>query len=125
MALLARIFLPAASPAEAHAQDHFLQAALTTFAPRAQHPPKPYWKEPDWYEHSFELAPADLATFNAIVALSGGAWNVSPTDEYSSECDAVWNPSPGQIFLLPGVTWAHILLYLPNPPAPEQQYLPQ
>ena len=55
MALLARIFLPAASPAEAHAQDHFLQAALTTFAPRAQHPPKPYWKEPDWYEHCFEL----------------------------------------------------------------------
>jgi hypothetical protein len=118
--LLARIFMPAADPAEADAQDQALLAALAAFSPRPIHAPEPYWKIPGWYEHYFELTPADLATFEAIVALAEGDWDVSRDEE----CDAVWNPSPGHVFLLPGVTWAHILLIYPNPPAPDQEYLP-
>jgi hypothetical protein len=118
--LLARIFMPAADPAEADAQDQALLAALAAFSPRPIHAPEPYWKIPGWYEHYFELTPADQSTFEAIVALAEGDWDVLR----DGECDAVWNPSPGHVFLLPGVTWAHILLIYPNPPAPDQEYLP-
>jgi hypothetical protein len=122
--LLARIFMPAANPAEADAQDLVMQAALAAFSPHPIHPPEPYWKEPGWYEHYFELTPADHVAFDAIVALVEGDWHISSEGENNCECDAVWNPSPGHVFLLPGVTWAHILLNYPNPLTPDQEYLP-
>ena len=111
MSLRARIFMAAADPAEAGAHDSALRTALAAFAPRSIHAPAPYWKEPGWYEHYFDLAPAEQATFDAIVALSEGDWHVTR----DGECDSVWNPSPDHIFLLPGVTWAHILLTYSNP----------
>lgn len=66
------------------------------------------------------MSPADQATIDALVALSEGDWEVSR----DGECDAVWNPWSDHIFLLPGVTWAHILLIYPNPPGPDDEYLP-
>lgn len=122
--LLARIFMPAAGAAEADAQNQALLAALAAFSPRPAHPPEPYWKIAGWYEHAFQLSPADRATFDALVALSEGDWEVSRGDTQDSECDAVWNPWSGHTFLLPGVTWAHILLIYPNPPGPDDEYLP-
>lgn len=118
--LRARIFMPAADAAEADDHDQALRAALAAFSPEPINAPEPYWKEPGWYEHYFELTPADQASFDAIVALSEGNWHITR----DSECDAVWNPSPGHVFLLPGVTWANIMLFYPNPPAPDQEYLP-
>lgn len=118
--LLARVFMPAASPAEADAHNQALQAALAAFSPESRHRPEAYWKIPGWYEHFFALRPADQASFDAVVALSDGAWKVTR----DGECDAVWNPSPGHSFLLPAVTWAEILLIYPNPPDPDEEYLP-
>lgn len=123
--LLARVFMPAADAAEADDQNQALLAALAAFSPRPINPPEPYWKIPGWYEHFFQLSPADRATFDALVALSEGDWEVSRGDTQDSECDAVWNPWSGHTFLLPGVTWAHILLIYPNPPGPDDEYLPQ
>ncbi len=122
--LLARIFMPAAGAAEADAQNQALLAALAAFSPRPAHPPEPYWKIAGWYEHAFQLSPADRAAFDALVALSEGDWEVSRGDTQDSECDAVWNSWSGHTFLLPGVTWAHILLIYPNPPGPDEEYLP-
>ncbi len=124
MELLARIFMPAADAAEADDHDRALLAALAVFSPNPNRPPEPYWKIPGLYEHFFQLSPADLPTFDALVALSEGDWKVSRGDTQDSECDAVWNPWSGHIFLLPGVTWAHILLIYPNPPGPNDEYLP-
>ncbi len=118
--LRARIFMPAADAAEADEHDQALLAALAAFSPHPIDAPEPYWKEPGWYEHYFEMTPADQDAFDAIVALSERDWHVTR----DGECDAVWDPSPGHVFLLPEVTWAHILLIHPNPPAPDQEYLP-
>jgi hypothetical protein len=111
MFLRARIFMAAADSAEAGAHDSALLSALAAFAPRSIHAPAPYWKEPGWYEHYFELAPADQSSFDAIVALSGKGWHITR----DGECDAVWNPSPSHAFLLPGVHWAQILLIFSTP----------
>lgn len=119
MSLRARIFMPAADRCEADGHHQALLAALAAFSARTVHAPQPYWKEPGWYEHYFELSPADLATFDGLVALSEHGWHVTRDDE----CDAVWNASPGHVFLLPGVIWANIILFCPNPPAPDQEYL--
>lgn len=116
----ARIFMPAADPCDADGHNQALLAALAAFSPSTIDAPEPYWKEPGWYEHYFELFPADLATFDALVALSTHGWHVTR----DSECDAVWNASPGHVFLLPEVIWANIFLFCPNPPAPDQEYLP-
>lgn len=120
MELLVRIFSTAADAAQADDQDQALRAALAAFSPHAIHAPKPYWKVPGWYEHAFQLTPANQATFDAIVALSDGDWHVTR----DGECDAVWNPLPGHVFLLPEVIWVHALLIYPNPPEPDQEYLP-
>ena len=128
MQLLTRIFMPAGDAAEADAHDRALLATLAAFSPHPINPPEPYWKIPSWYEHFFQLNPATPASFDALIALSEGDWDVTRSDEidknHPGECEAVWNPSPGQIFLLPEVTWAHILLIYPNPPEPDQEYLP-
>ena len=118
--LRVRVFMPAANSVEANDNDKALLAALAAFAPHPIEAPESYWKVPGWYEHYFELKPADQATFDAVVALTEGDWEVSR----DVECDAVWNPTPGHVFLLPGVIWANILLFYPNPPAPDQEYLP-
>ncbi|AWB32700.1 hypothetical protein DBV39_02075 [Orrella marina] len=115
-----RIFLPAADPCDANGHHQALLTALAAFSPSTLHAPEPYWKEPGWYEHYFELFPADLATFDAIVAHSEQGWHVTR----NGECDAVWNASPGHVFLLPEVIWANLFLFCPNPPAPDQEYLP-
>jgi hypothetical protein len=128
MELLARIFMPAADAAEAAAHNQALHAALAAYSPRPINPPEPYWKIPGWYEHFFQLNPATPASFDALIALSEGDWDVTRSDDidknHPGECDAVWSPSPGHIFLVPEVTWAHILLIYPNPPTPDQEYLP-
>lgn len=118
--LRARLFMPAADAAQADDHDQALLAALAAFSPQPINAPEPYWKIPGWYEHYFELTPANLAAFDAIVALSDGNWEVTR----GCECEAVWNPSPGHSFLLPGVTWAHILLIYLNPPPPDMDFLP-
>jgi hypothetical protein len=118
--LLARIFAPADSAEHADEQEAALHAALAAFAPKQGHPPEPYWKVPGWYEHFLKLSPADETTFDAVVALAGGDWDINR----DFECDAVWTPSPGHIFLLPEVIWAQVMLIQPNPPAPDQEYLP-
>lgn len=128
MELLARIFLPAADAAEAAAHNPTLHAALAAYLPRSINPPEPYWKIAGWYEHSFQLTPATPASFDALIALSEGDWEVTRSEDidknHPGECDAVWIPSPGHIFLLPEVTWAHLLLIYPTPPARDQEYLP-
>lgn len=121
MRLTARVFVPAANPAEADGHGKALMAALAAFSPCTIHAPESYWKEPGWYEHYFELVPADQGSFDAIIALAERDWKVTR----DGECDAVWNPSPGHLFLLPAVTWAEIMLCYPNPPEPEQACLPR
>lgn len=118
--LLVRIFSVAGDTAQAEAQGEALLAALAPFSPSPAGPPEAYWKIPGWYEHTLDLSPADAATFDAVVALTKGNWDITR----DSECDAVWNPEPGCQFLLPEVTWAEILLIRPNPPTPDQEYLP-
>lgn len=118
--LLLRLFAPADNADHAARQADALLAALAPFAPEQRQPPEPYWKIPGLYEHHLELAPADETTFNAVVALAEGDWDI--TRDY--ELDAVWNPSPGQVFLLPEATWAQVMLIQPNPPTPDQEYLP-
>lgn len=109
--LLARIFAPAENAEHAEQQDQALLAKLASYTPEPISPPEPYWKEPGWYEHFLKLSPADEATFDAVVALAGGDWHCTR----DGECDAVWNPSPGHVFLLPEVTWAEVMLIIPNP----------
>jgi len=60
-------------------------AVLAAFSPCTIHAPEPYWKEPGWYEHYFELVPADQGGFDAIVALAERDWHVTR----DGECDAV------------------------------------
>lgn len=118
--LLARIFTVASDAARAAAQGEALLATLAPFSPSQAEPPEPYWKIPGWYEHTLDLSPADTATFDAVVALTKGHWEITR----DSECNAVWNPEPGCQFLLSEVRWAEILLIRPNPPTPDQEYLP-
>lgn len=118
--LLVRLFAPADNADHAARQADALLAALAPFAPEPRRPPESYWKIPGWYEHDLQLAPADETTFDAVVAMAAGNWEITR----DSECNAVWNPSPGQIFLLPEATWAEVMLIQPNPPAPDQDYLP-
>lgn len=118
--LLARILAVADDAARAEAQGEALLVALAPFTPRQVTPPEPYWKEPGWYEHTFDLSPADMATFDAVIAMAKGNWWISR----DSGGDAVWNPEPGCVFLLPEVAWAEIILFRPNPPSPDQEYLP-
>lgn len=118
--LLVRLFAPADNADHAARQADALLAALAPFTPEQQHPPEAYWKIPGWYEHCLKLAPADETTFDAVVAMASGDWDITR----ESELDAVWSPSPGQVFLLPEATWAQVMLIQPNPPAPDQEYLP-
>jgi len=118
--LLARIFAPADNAEHADKQAEALLAKIAAFSPEPINPPEPYWKVPGWYEHILKLSPADETTFDAVVALAGGNWDITR----DSEWDAVWNPSPGHIFLLPEVVWVEIMLIQPNPPSPDQEYLP-
>ncbi len=120
LSLRVRIFMPAANPAGANDNERALLAALAAFAPHPIEAPEPYWKFPGWYEHYFALTPADQTTFDTVVALSEGGWEISR----DFECEAVWNSSPRHTFLLPGVVWAQILLIYPNSPSPEQEFLP-
>lgn len=121
--LLADIKAHITGPAEA--LERSLLDSLASFSPRIAEAARPYRKMPDYHECTLELTPADRASFDAVIALVPEGWHLVLFDEdEGGECEAVWNPTPGQIFLLPEVTWAHILLVTPNPPAPDQEYMP-
>jgi hypothetical protein len=107
----------------AEALERRLLEALAGFAPRIAETAKPYWKIPEWHECTLELKPADRAGFDAVIALAKKNWHRSLDDE-GGDCDGIWNPEPGHVFLLPEVTWAHVLLVTPNPPSPDMEYTP-
>lgn len=119
--LLLRLFTHAGDAERAAVLERRLLTVLAPFAPRPVAPPEPYWKEPGWFEHYHALAPADRATFAAVVGLAAATWDVVGDIE---EPNAVWNPAPGQVFLLPEVAWAEVNLLRPNPPSPDQEYEP-
>lgn len=107
MRLMLRVFAPATDAANARAVATRLRTALSWFEPREPAPPQRYWKVPEWYEHTFELSPPSVATFDALVARAPGGWMQIEREE---ECDAVWNPGADAEFLLPEVVWAEALL---------------
>ena len=57
MRLIVRVFAPASSSTAAHAVAQRLMSALQRHAPVAVNPPEPYWKVPEWYEHTIALFP--------------------------------------------------------------------
>lgn len=114
MILLLRVFAPSASPAAVLDTGNRLLAALARFAPVPTEPPRPYWKIPGWYEHTFRLTPGNEPAFDAVLALGAGGWSHVVRDR---ECSAVWNPGKGPHLLLEEVTWAEVLLNHPGSPA--------
>lgn len=107
MRLIVRVFAPASSSTAAHAVAQRLMSALQRHAPVAVNPPEPYWKVPEWYEHTIALFPPLRDTFDAVVALASAGWSHLDRDV---EMNSVWNPQPGVAFLLPEVTWAELML---------------
>lgn len=105
MRVLLRVFARASGADDVRRVGEALLAALREFAPVPSCAPERYWKEPQWYEYTFELAPAGVATFDAVLARFPAGWTSGGRDV---ECDAVWNPGGGD-FLLPEVTWAQLL----------------
>lgn len=88
---------------------------LAHFQPNITQPPQPYWKLPEWHECTIEITPANRTGFNALIALVKEDWHLLVDDE-GNDCEGIWNPAPGHVFLLPEVTWAQVLLVTPNPP---------
>lgn len=104
--------------AESPAQklEQALLNALHDFSPSIAEAARPYWKIPDWHECTVTVAPACRASFDALVALTPASWHLILGDGTGSDCEAIWNPAPGQYFLLPEVRWANIMLLAPNFP---------
>lgn len=105
MRIILRVFAPAEGPADARAASQRLRAALKAFAPVEACPPTPYWKVPQWYEHTLDLTPAGPATFDAVVAMVANGWTHLERD---TEFSSVWNPGSGSVFVLPETTWAEL-----------------
>lgn len=117
--LLIRLFTEAGGAAYAAQLEKRLLQGLQSFAARPRAPAEAYWKKPGWFEHFYALAPADERGFDAVTALAGGAWHITRDEE----CNAVWTPAQGQVFLLPEVRWVEVLLIYPNPPDQDEEYL--
>lgn len=124
--LLVHAMAEITGPDPARSLEARLLDALARFSPRITKAAQPYWKVPEWHECTVALEPADRPTFEAVVALAEGQWDlIIDTDEEScGDCDGVWNPEPGHAFLLPEVTWANVLLVTPNPVPPDFEFLP-
>lgn len=90
--------------------------ALRDFSPSLAEAARPYWKIPAWHECTVKVAPASRASFDALVGLVEAAWHLILADEADGDCEAIWNPAPGQQFLLPEVRWANLILLTLNSP---------
>jgi len=113
------LFVEAAS--EAEARQVLADVIAPTLAPKADlgvPSVERYWKIPEWFEVTLDLAPLGRvpagvargwrATFARIVALAGAGW--TPGGDADAP-DAVWNATPGVLFLAPEVRWAHLQLW--------------
>lgn len=103
--VMLRVFAPAEGPADARRVAKQLRAALAAWLPVESRPPQQYWKVPQWYEHTIELSPPSVATFDAVVALAASGWTHVERD---LEFDSVWNRGNASHFLLPDVVWAQL-----------------
>lgn len=122
--LLADIKAHMTGPNPAETLEQRLLDTLARFSPRIAKAAQPYWKIPEWHECTLELAPANRAGFDAVVALARENWHlILHEEDEGGDCDGVWNPAPGHDYLLPEVTWAHILLVTPNPPPPDMEFI--
>ncbi len=113
MRLLVRVMLPAATAGEAAAAAERLGGELQPHGLRVAAAPAPYWKIPEWYEHTWQQDPATEADFDRLLARAALGWHHVLRD---GECDAVWVREPGAAFLLPDTTWAQVQLM--HPPTP-------
>lgn len=105
--------------------EHALLHALRDYSPSLAEAARPYWKIPAWHECTVKVATANRASFDALVGLVEATWHLILADEADGDCEAIWNPAPGQHFLLPEVRWAQVLLVTPNPPAPDTVWMAQ
>ncbi len=110
MRLILRVMAPAGTAAAAAAAAARLGLELLPAGLRMAAPPEPYWKIPEWYEHTWHLDPATEADFDRLLGRAALGWHQVVRD---GECDAVWVREPGAAFLLAEATWAQVLLIHP------------
>jgi hypothetical protein len=107
MQLFLRVFADCPTPQAAMQVQKQLLESLAPWKPEVHAPPLRYWKMNQYFEFTFNLAPASQQALEAIHARSPAGWTDSGSD---GDLSCVWNRAPGLQFLAPAVGWAELAL---------------
>ena len=108
MNLFLRAFADCTTPeAASRLQEQFLET-LAPWHPSVHATPLQYWKMTQYFEFTYNLAPATREALQAVHALAQAGWTDCESDE---ELSCVWNRVPGTQFLNPAVAWAELALH--------------
>jgi hypothetical protein len=107
MKLYLRLFVECSNLHEAHDMAARLCGPLSKLHLRSADEPKIYWKIPELFEFSYQLASATREDYDRVVSGGGNGW--LHMDDLLEPC-SVWNRSEGTMLFIDGVTWAEVTL---------------